>query len=134
MALPTLINSEAQGSGFLRAHPYAQFMNQIYTVQYKFRINYSEFVAEPYFIYRLNRDLQNSWELAGFVTYKEKLITGLSYQAYSGLALSLGLNFNRFRMSYSAEMPVAANNFPFALSHEFNMMMRVKSGTDKKDK
>lgn len=133
VALPTLINNEQQGYGFLRAHPYAQFMNQIYTVQYKFRINYSEFVAEPYFIYRLNRDLQNAWEMAGFVTYKEKFMTGLSYQSYNGVALSLGMNFyDRFRVSYSAEMPVTANNFPFAPSHEINLMMMVKSGNNKK--
>jgi len=133
VALPTLINNEEQGSGFLRAHPYAQFMSQIYTIQYKFRINHNDFVAEPYFIYRLNRDLQNTWEMAGFVTYKEKFITGLSYHAYTGVALSLGLNFsNRIRVGYSAEMPVVANNFPFAPSHEFNLMVRVKSGTTKK--
>lgn len=122
IALPTLFNQQGTGSGGLKTHPMQQLLNQLYSVKYKFVIN-DQFSVEPYVLYRLNRDLQNYWEVASLLYFKENIWIGSSYQVYNGLAFYFGFTIkDNFRVGYDYE--VSSNRYSASNSHEVQMSFR----------
>jgi hypothetical protein len=67
--------------------------NRLYSASYRFKLGPTQnFSLEPYFLYRQTEDgLQDSWEAATVVYFKDKIWTGGSYNQNNGLALFLGL-------------------------------------------
>jgi type IX secretion system PorP/SprF family membrane protein len=122
--LPTLFNQQETGTGILKTHPLEQLVNQLYSVRYKVELNNKGTWMEPYFLYRINRDLQNYWELATLVHFKDRLHTGMSFQQHSGLAFFIGLTFrDHYRMGYNYEVP--RRKSAGSGSHEFQLSMRL---------
>lgn len=122
IALPTLFSQQGTGAGILKTHPLEHLLNQLYSVRYKFNVK-SGFAVEPYFLYRLNRDLQNYWEVASLIHYKEKISVGASYQQYNGLAFFMGYTFREdYSIGYGYEVPNRTS--AKANSHEFQMKFR----------
>ena len=87
----------------------------------------TEFISiEPYVLYRLARDYQNTWEAACLIHFKEVVWTGASYHNTQGLAFFLGMSFNdKFRFGYSYELPPVDAQFISTSSHELQLSLRV---------
>ena len=81
---------------------------------------------EPYVLYRQSEDgLQNTWEAATMVYYKDILWTGASYNQDSGLGAFLGMNvLDKFRFSYSYEVPPFDGDMSSTSSHELHLGIR----------
>jgi type IX secretion system PorP/SprF family membrane protein len=130
-ALPTLFNQQETGAGVLKTHPLEQLVNQLYTVRYKVELNDKGFSVEPYFLYRINRDLQNYWEVATIVHFKDRLHTGLSFQQHSGLAFFIGLTFrDHYRMGYSYEVPRKKSTGSGSHEFQLNIGLSKKSSSE----
>lgn len=103
---------------------YAQLRNQLYSASYKFRAG--SFSFEPYGLYRINRDLQNWWEAATLMYFKEKIWIGASYNSAQGLGFFLGADIKeKFRFGYSYEVPLANSEFIPTSSHEVQLQLRL---------
>jgi type IX secretion system PorP/SprF family membrane protein len=123
-ALPKLIGQDYYSPRDLVNVRYAQFRNQLYSFSYKFYSGYFSF--EPYALYRVNRDLQNWWEVATIVSFKEMINTGVSYHSTQGLGFFVGFEFKeKARLSYSYEIPIANNEFTSTSSHEVQLQLRL---------
>jgi hypothetical protein len=81
------------------------------------------FAIEQYVLYRQTEDgLQNSWEFASMIYYKDMLWTGASYNQSNGLGLFLGMNvMSKFKFSYSYEVPPFNDDFVATSSHELHV-------------
>jgi len=96
-------------------------------MSYRFNVGVMEnFAIEPYVLYRQSADgLQDAWEAASVVYYKDKIWTGAGYNQNNGLAVFLGLNLkDRFRVNYSYEFPPMKSGVPTTSSHELHMTMK----------
>jgi hypothetical protein len=103
---------------------YAQLRNQLYSVSYKFRAG--NFSFEPYALYRVTRDLQNWWEAATIVYFKEKIWLGGSYHSTQGAGFFLGLDVKeKLRVGYSFELPPVNKEFVSVNSHEIQLNIRL---------
>jgi type IX secretion system PorP/SprF family membrane protein len=123
-ALPKLFGQPFYSPSDLVNVRYSQIRNQLYSMSYKF--NAGNFSFEPYALYRVNRDLQNWWEGAMLVYFKEKIWTGVSYNNTQGLGFFLGMDFNeKFRFGYSYELPPANAEFVSTSSHEVHLKLRL---------
>jgi type IX secretion system PorP/SprF family membrane protein len=123
-ALPKLFGQPFYSPSDLVNVSYSQFRNQMYSISYKFFAG--NFSFEPYALYRVNRDLQNWWEGAMLVYFKEKIWTGASYNNTQGLGFFLGMDFNeKFRFGYSYELPPAGSEFVSTSSHELHLKLRL---------
>src|SRR5690606_32664268 len=101
--------------------------NRFYSASYRFNMGVmEEFAMEPYLLYRQTQDgLQNYWEAATIVYYKDRIWGGASYKQNSGLGLMLGLNvMDKFRFGYSYEFPPFDMGLSAASSHELHMGFR----------
>ena len=99
-------------------------MNQLYSLSYKIEVSQGLFYIEPYFLYRLARDNQNSWEAATLVYFKENLDWS-SYHSTQGIAFFLGMAINKFRFGYSYELPPPNGQFTSTSSHELQLNLRI---------
>jgi type IX secretion system PorP/SprF family membrane protein len=132
-ALPTLFNQQQTGSGVLRTHPMEQLINQLYSVRYKIDLKDERFSIEPYFLYRLNRDFQNYWEMAGILHFEDRLLVGASYQQYAGAAFFFGISFlEKFKISYNYEVP--RSKYTASGSHEFQLSMQLRERNTSKQR
>lgn len=98
--------------------------NRLFSASYKFNVGLMEnFAIEPYILYRQTEDgLQNSWEVASMIHYKDILWTGASYNQNNGLGLFLGMNvMSKFKFSYSYEVPPFNDDFVATSSHELHI-------------
>ncbi len=103
---------------------YAQLRNQLYSASYKIRAG--NFSFEPYVLYRLNRDLQDWWEAATMVYFKEAIWLGGSYHSSQGLGFFLGMNIKeKLRFGYSYELPPVNREFIATSSHELHLKLRL---------
>lgn len=103
---------------------YAQLRNQLYSASYKFHTG--NFSVEPYALYRINRDLQNWWEAATLVYYKEKIWMGASYHSKQGGGFFLGMEFKeKLKVGYSFELPPLTNAFISVNSHEIQLKLKI---------
>lgn len=103
----------------------SQLLNQLYSLSYKMDV--SEVIAiEPYVMYRLARDFQNTWEAACLLHFKDIVWTGASYHNTQGLAFFFGMSFNnKFRFGYSYELPPVDGEFISTSSHELQLNLRI---------
>ena len=123
-ALPKLFGQANYSPSDLVNVSYSQFRNQLYSVSYKFFAG--NFSFEPYALYRVNKDLQNWWEGAMLVYFREKIWTGASYNNTQGLGFFLGMDFKeKFRFGYSYEVPLAGSEFISTSSHELHLKLRI---------
>jgi hypothetical protein len=98
--------------------------NRLYSASYRFPVGVmEEFELEPYALYRQTQDgLQDYWEAATMVYYKERIWAGASYNQNNGLGLLLGLNVvDKFKLSYSYEFPPFDTEFAATSSHELHI-------------
>jgi type IX secretion system PorP/SprF family membrane protein len=98
--------------------------NRLFSASYRFDVGLmKEFSLEPYALYRQSQDgLQDYWEAATMVYYKDKIWGGASYNQNNGVGLFLGLNvMDKFRFSYSYEFPPVNADFTSTSSHELHM-------------
>jgi type IX secretion system PorP/SprF family membrane protein len=103
---------------------YSQLRNQLYSVSYKFKSG--DFSFEPYAMYRVTRDLQNWWEGAAVVYYKEKIWLGGSYHSTQGAGFFLGFDIKeKLRVGYSYELPPVDKEFVSVNSHEIQLQVRL---------
>jgi type IX secretion system PorP/SprF family membrane protein len=123
-ALPKLFGQPYYSPSDLVNVRYSQFRNQLYSLSYKFYAG--NFSFEPYALYRVNRDLQNWWEGAMLVNFREKIWAGTSYHSTQGLGFFMGMDFNeKFRFGYSYELPPASAEFVSTSSHEIHLKLRL---------
>ncbi len=122
--LPTLFNHQEIGAGPLKIHPLQHLTNQLYTLRYKLNLQDNRFSLEPYLLYRLNRDLQNYFEVATLVHFKNQIRAGLSYHQYNGVGIFLGMTFkNQYSMGYGYEVP--RKKYTGSGAHEFQLAVRM---------
>jgi len=123
-ALPKLLGQKYFSPQNLVNTRYAQLRNQLYSVSYKFHAG--DFSIEPYAMYRITRDLQNWWEGAAVVYYKEKIWLGTSYHSTLGTGFFLGFDImEKLRVSYSYELPPVNKEFSSMNSHEIQLQIRL---------
>jgi type IX secretion system PorP/SprF family membrane protein len=106
--------------------------NRLYSASYRFKVGVmEEFSLEPYVLYRQTQDgLQDYWEAASMVYYKDRIWAGASYNQNNGLGLFLGMNVvDKFNFSYSYEFPPFNTEFAASSSHELHV--GFKFGTKK---
>jgi len=102
--------------------------NRLFSVSYRFNVGVMENISlEPYFLYRQTADgLQDSWEAASLVYFKDHLWTGASYNQNNGLAVFLGVNLkSKFRFSYSYEFPPFNTGISNTSSHELHLGVKL---------
>ena len=102
--------------------------NRLFSASYRFDVGSTGNVAlEPYILYRQTEDgLQDSWEAASLVYFKEKIWTGLSYNQNNGVALFLGMNIKeKFKFSYSYDFPPMGSGFKSSSSHELHLGIKL---------
>lgn len=105
---------------------FTQLRNQLYSISYKLYFGSGNFAFEPYFLYKLNRDLQNYWEGSGLVYYKDKIWVGGSYNETQGIGFFLGMDFKeKVSIGYSYELPPVSPDFIKANSHEIHVKLRL---------
>jgi type IX secretion system PorP/SprF family membrane protein len=124
-SLPRLFGQPYISPQQLADNEFSQLMNQLYSLSYKIDVSQGLFYIEPYFIYRLARDNQNSWEAATLIYFKEKVWTGAAYHSTQGMAFFLGMSINKFRFGYSYELPPTNGQFTSTSSHELQLNLRI---------
>jgi type IX secretion system PorP/SprF family membrane protein len=124
-ALPRIFGQPYISPQPLADNDFSQLLNQLYSVSYKFEVSPDLIYVEPYFLYRLTRDKQNSWEAATLIYFKERIWTGASYHDTQGVAFFLGMAINKFRFGYSYELPPSAGEFTSTSSHELQLNLRI---------
>lgn len=126
-ALTEIFKSDPFNAEAFNKFSLSNLKNRLYSVSYRFNVGLMEnFSMEPYVLYRQSEDgLQDSWEAATMVYYKDILWTGASYNQDSGLGLFLGMNvLDKFRFSYSYEMPSFDSDLSSTSSHELHLGIR----------
>lgn len=125
-ALPRLFGQSYISPQALKQNKFSQLNNQIYSLSYKFSAFQDNVALEPYFIYRMNRDYQNSWESSLILYYKDKVWIGASYHNTQGIAMFLGMSIKeRFRFGYGYELPPTNQEFISTSSHEIHLGLRL---------
>jgi type IX secretion system PorP/SprF family membrane protein len=123
-ALPRLFGQRYVSPGKLDGSKFSQLLNQLYSISYRKTIQ--DYSFKPYLFYRLNRDLQNSWELGSIVYYKNMIWAGAAYQHVQGMAFFFGARKSNFHFGYSFELPPLTSNFYNTTSHEFTLGYQFK--------
>jgi len=137
-ALTDIFESNSFNQESFNEFELSNLKNRIYSASYKFDLGeFGDFALEPYFLYRQSKDgLQNGWEAASVLYYKDKFWTGGSYNQHNGVALFLGMNLKEtIKFSYSYEFPPFSSGFTSNSSHEIHLGIRLgkkKSGNTKK--
>jgi type IX secretion system PorP/SprF family membrane protein len=123
-ALTRLFGHSYFRRGTLGNTRFTQLKNQLYSIRYKFSLARG-IAIEPYFLYRLSHDYQNTWEASTVFHLYEKFAVGGSYHNTKGFALLIGMTIkDKIRFSYSYEFPPFDNDFGSVSSHEFHLGMR----------
>jgi len=127
-ALTDLFKSNAFNGESTNKFEFSNLRNRLFSVSYNFKLDPMGKVSlEPYFLYRQTEDgIQDTWEAATLVYFKEKVWTGVSYNQNNGLALFLGANVKeKFKFGYSYEFPPFSSGFPSASSHELHVGIKL---------
>lgn len=106
---------------------FSNLRNRLYSMSYRFNVGVMEnFAVEPYVLYRQSADgLQDAWEAASVVYYKDKIWTGAGYNQNNGLALFLGMNLkDKFRVNYSYEFPPMKSGVAATSAHELHLTLK----------
>jgi len=127
-ALTELFDSNPFNPDRFNRFNFSNLRNRLYSASYRFELEsfQTPIAIEPYFLYRESEDgLQDYWEAATLVHFKETFWTGLGYNRNNGLALFAGLNLKeKFSFSYSYEFPPFKAVTFSASSHELQMNIR----------
>jgi type IX secretion system PorP/SprF family membrane protein len=127
-ALTDLFKSNAFNEESFNQFELSNLKNRLFSVSYRFNVGImGDFSLEPYFLYRQTEDgLQDSWEGAALLYYKNKIWTGGSYNQNNGMALFFGANVKeRFKFGYSYEFPPFSSGFPTTSSHEIHLGIKL---------
>ena len=127
-ALTDLFKSNAFNDENFNKFEMSNLRNRLFSASYRFNVGVMEnFSIEPYVLYRQTEDgLQDAWEAASLVYYKNKIWTGVSYNQNNGLALFFGANFKeRLKFGYSYEFPPFSTGFPTTSSHELHLGVKL---------
>jgi type IX secretion system PorP/SprF family membrane protein len=127
-ALTDLFKSSSFNTESFNKFELSNLRNRLFSASYRFDLDPMGNVSmEPYFLYRQTEDgLQDSWEAASLVYFKDKLWTGVSYKQNNGIALFLGMNLKeKFRFSYSYEFPPFNSRIISSSSHELHLGIRL---------
>jgi len=127
-ALTDIFESNSFNEDNFNEFELSNLKNRIYSVSYKFDLgHFGNFALEPYFLYRQSKDgLQDAWEAASVLYYKDKFWTGGSYNQHNGVALFLGMNLKEtIKFSYSYEFPPFSSGFTSNSSHELHVGIRL---------
>jgi type IX secretion system PorP/SprF family membrane protein len=127
-ALTDLFKSNAFNGENMNKFEFSNLRNRLFSVSYNFKLDPMGNVSlEPYFLYRQTEDgIQDYWEAATLVYFKENIWTGISYNQNNGLALFFGANVkDKFKFGYSYEFPPFTSGFPSASSHELHVGIKL---------
>jgi type IX secretion system PorP/SprF family membrane protein len=133
-ALTDLFKSNALNGEIFNEFEFSNLRNRLFSASYRFNLDPMGNVAlEPYVLFRQSVDgIQDYWEAATLVYFKEKIWTGLSYNQNNGLALILGANIKeKFSFGYSYEFPPFAPGFTSTSSHELHLGIRFGKKTQR---
>jgi type IX secretion system PorP/SprF family membrane protein len=134
-ALTELFSSNSFNHDSFNKFAFSNLKNRLYSVSYRFNVGIMEnFAVEPYVLYRQSADgLQDAWEAASMIYYKNKVWTGAAYNQNNGLALFFGLNLkDKLKMSYGYEFPPFKSGVTATSAHELHMTVtfgKKKSST-----
>jgi type IX secretion system PorP/SprF family membrane protein len=122
-ALPQLFGQNYISPQKLGNKNSAQLQKQNYSVAYKFSV--SSFSIEPWFLFRLSDDNQNSWDGGATVSYNKKIWLGSSYNTQQGTGFFFGLEVKEIlKVGCSYELP-SANGYIQNKSMEFQLRVRL---------
>jgi type IX secretion system PorP/SprF family membrane protein len=127
-ALTDLFKSNAFNEQNFNKFEMSNLRNRLFSASYRFNVGIMDnFSLEPYLLYRQTEDgLQDAWEAASLLYYKNKIWTGASYNQNNGLALFFGANLKeRIKFSYSYEFPPFDSGFPNTSSHELHLGVKL---------
>ena len=127
-ALTDLFKSNAFNEQNFNKFEMSNLRNRLFSASYRFNVGIMEnFSLEPYLLYRQTEDgLQDAWEAASLLYYKNKIWTGVSYNQNNGLALFFGANLKeRIKFGYSYEFPPFDSGFPNTSSHELHLGVKL---------
>jgi type IX secretion system PorP/SprF family membrane protein len=134
-ALTELFSSNSFNHDSFNKFAFSNLKNRLYSASYRFNVGIMEnFAVEPYFLYRQSADgLQDSWEAASMIYYRNKVWMGAGYNQNNGLALFFGLNLkDKLKMSYGYEFPPFKSGVTATSAHELHMTVtfgKKKSST-----
>ena len=127
-ALTDLFKSNAFNEQDFNKFEMSNLRNRLFSASYRFNVGImDDFSLEPYVLYRQTEDgLQDAWEAASLLYYKNKIWTGVSYNQNNGLALFFGANLKeRIKFGYSYEFPPFDTSFPNTSSHELHLGVKL---------
>lgn len=127
-ALTDLFKSNAFNDQNFNKFEMSNLRNRLFSASYRFNVGVMENISiEPYVLYRQTEDgLQDAWEAASLVYFKNKVWTGVSYNQNKGLALFFGANLKeRIKFGYSYEFPPFNSGFPNTSSHELHIGVKL---------
>lgn len=127
-ALTDLFKSNAFNDENFNKFEMSNLRNRLFSASYRFNVGIMDnFSIEPYFLYRQTEDgLQDAWEAASLIYYKNKIWTGASYNQNNGMALFFGANLKeRIKFGYSYEFPPFGTGFPQTSSHELHLSVKL---------
>ena len=133
-ALTDLFKSNAFNGESFNKFEFSNLRNRLFSASYRFNLDPMGNVAlEPYALFRQSEDgIQDYWEAATLVYFKENIWTGVSYNQNNGIALFLGANIKeKFRFSYSYEFPPFSTGFTSSSSHELHLGIRFGKKTQR---
>ena len=133
-ALTDLFKSNALNGESFNDFELSNLKNRLFSASYRFNLDPMGKVAlEPYALFRQTEDgIQDYWEAATLVYFKEKIWTGVSYNKHNGLALIFGANIKeKFSFGYSYEFPPFASGFTSTSSHELHLGIRFGQKTQR---
>jgi type IX secretion system PorP/SprF family membrane protein len=133
-ALTDLFKSNAFNGESFNKFEFSNLRNRLFSASYRFNLDPMGRVAlEPYALFRQSADgIQDYWEAATLVYFKENIWTGVSYNQNNGLALFLGANIkDKFKFGYSYEFPPFSSGFNSSSSHELHLGIRFGKKTQR---
>ncbi|HEX6892425.1 MAG TPA: PorP/SprF family type IX secretion system membrane protein [Chryseolinea sp.] len=133
-ALTDLFKSNAFNGESFNKFEFSNLRNRLFSASYRINLDPMGRVAlEPYALFRQSADgVQDYWEAATLVYFKENIWTGVSYNQNNGLALFLGANIkDKFRFGYSYEFPPFSSGFNSSSSHELHLGIRFGKKTQR---
>ncbi len=127
-AFTELFNSSSFNPEAFNKFSLSNLKNRLFSMSYRFNVGMMENISmEPYVLYKQSADgLQDSWEAATLLYFKDKIWTGAGYNQNNGLALFLGMNVKeKFKFSYSYEFPPFKSGVTATSAHELHMTLKL---------
>ncbi len=133
-ALTDLFKSNTFAQDGFNKFKMSNLRNRLFSASYRFNVGVMQNIAlEPYMLYRQTTDGQQDYlEVATIAYFKENLWTGVSYNQNKGIGLIFGMNVKeKFRFSYSYELPSFGSAKALGGAHELHIGVRLASKRSK---